>query len=354
MRYTAAGLLALLTILFSPVAVAAAPPTVQTLPITFTSWEEAVTRIDIFATGGWMVQEWGVEYGTTPESYLNSVTVEEEVNPSVRTVALVGLAPNTTYYYRAKARNKDGWGYGVERSFTTMPEGTRWQEWTVVEDVWVGRNDGEWYMKKAVPVIFVGYSCVVDIACGGGFRFGDTGELNGHKIDEAYLLVRASSSQLGSPKSVIRASGDGSPFTTIEDYWDRERVAEVVHWDDPVKFAGEGMYRSPDISAMIQQVVDAHDIMGITVLWDDHDDRSGHEQANQRVVYSGETRLVVKWSVLGNGDGGNGDGDGSPRKGSRWMVIGGAGGVAVLIGVAMMFAVRGKRKVSGGRAEGLE
>lgn len=290
-----------------------------------------------------MVQEWGVEYGTTSESYMNSVTVEEEIGLVTRTVALVGLEANTTYYYRAKVQNRDGWGYGVERSFTTMPEGTWWQEWTVVEDAWVGRDDGAWYMLKTAPVIFVGYSCLVDIACGGGFRFGNTGVLKGYRIDEAHLLVKASSSQLGSPKSVIRASGDGSPFTTAEDYLGRKRVGEVVYWDNPVKFEVGGVYRSPDISTVIQQVVDTHDIMGITVFWDDHDDRSGHEQPNQRVVYSGETRLVVKWSMPGTGDGGNGGdgggGDGgSPRGSFPWVllgVLGVAGGIVVVVGIAV-------------------
>ena len=349
MRYTAIGVLVLLVALFFPVTVAAAPPTVHTLPITFTSWEEAVTRIEVSATGGWMVQEWGVEYGTAPESYLNSVTVEEEIGLVTRTVALVGLETNTTYYYRAKVRNRDGWGYGVERSFTTMPEGTWWQAWTVVEDAWVGRDNSEWYMKKTAPVVFVGYSCRVDIACGGGFRFENLGALNGYRIDEAHLLLRASSSQLGSPRSVIRASGDGSPFTTVEDYMSRERVGEVVYWDNPVTFESGGVYRSPDISTVIQQVVDTHDIMGITVFWDDHDDRSGHEQPNQRVVLSGETRLVVQWSVPGNGGGGNGGNNdenpnGSPWEGLPWVTVGVAGGMAVLVGFVVVFVVKGRKR----------
>jgi phosphodiesterase/alkaline phosphatase D-like protein len=58
------------------------------------------------------------EWGTSPGSYPNEHTAQTMTSGGTFSVDLAGLAPGTTYYYRAKAVG-DGVSYGDEQSFTT-------------------------------------------------------------------------------------------------------------------------------------------------------------------------------------------------------------------------------------------
>jgi len=288
--------LALVVLLMGVVSstVSATPPTVETRPIVYTSWEEATGQFEVMATGGWMVKAWGFEYGTESGVYTHDVTETGEIAHGVYSVTIAGLKPNTTYYYRVQASNKDGWYYGEELTFTTTAKDQWRKEWQVEEDVWVGKDNGSWYWLPYNSCIYVGYSCIIDIACGAGLRFTGVGIPQGYEIDEAYLYIQACSSQLGSPKSRIVATSDSAAFSTVEDYFARVRTSSFVYWDDPEVFISGEWYRSPDISSVVQEVTGNDSIV---VFWEDHDDRSGHEEANQRVLEADATKLVVTWSV---------------------------------------------------------
>ncbi len=118
-------------IVFSP---PISPPTVITKLATVNLEDGTATLIgDVTATGWENVGERGFEWGMTPGSYPNSWT--ETGSFVAGTFSLQKqLTPGTIYYYRAKAYNTAGWGYGVEKrvviyaeegeqmSFTTLPE----------------------------------------------------------------------------------------------------------------------------------------------------------------------------------------------------------------------------------------
>ena len=67
------------------------------------------------------IVERGFEWGIEPGSYSYSWTETGSFGVGSFSHDLSGLQPNTTYYYRAKAKNNNGdWGYGDEVSFTTL------------------------------------------------------------------------------------------------------------------------------------------------------------------------------------------------------------------------------------------
>ena len=84
------------------------------------------------------VIERGFQYGTNPDNLTE--TIQSELGANEFTATLTGLAPNTTYYYRAYATNSDDTGYGEIKSFRTpsgqlgdhyyvnlgLPSGTMW------------------------------------------------------------------------------------------------------------------------------------------------------------------------------------------------------------------------------------
>jgi hypothetical protein len=98
-------------------------PTVSTSAATNVTSSSATLNGNITATGGQNADLRGFEWGTTSGSYPNSWT-EGTSGSYVYGVGafsynLTGLSSNTTYYFRAKAHNSAGWGYGSELSFTT-------------------------------------------------------------------------------------------------------------------------------------------------------------------------------------------------------------------------------------------
>jgi hypothetical protein len=101
---------------YTPLAV----PTVTTQAATDISAISATGHGTIVDTGGENVLERGVEWGEVSGGpYLDSATQEGSFGTGVFTQEMNNLDPGKTYYYRAKARNSAGWGYGGEQNFAT-------------------------------------------------------------------------------------------------------------------------------------------------------------------------------------------------------------------------------------------
>jgi len=93
-------------------------PTVQTLDAQNITGTSAVIYGNILDTGDTSCSERGFDWGTT-ESYGNSWTESGTFSTGQFSLSLTGLSRSTTYHFRAKALNINGWGYGSDLTFTT-------------------------------------------------------------------------------------------------------------------------------------------------------------------------------------------------------------------------------------------
>jgi|GEM_PF-5253699 len=78
---------------------------------------EATLNGEITDTGGATVDERGFDWGTESGVYPYSWTEKGAFGVGAFSHALTGLVTGTKYYFRAKAHNAFGWGYGSEKSF---------------------------------------------------------------------------------------------------------------------------------------------------------------------------------------------------------------------------------------------
>ena len=71
-------------------------------------------------TGGENADQRGFDWGTSSGNYSGSWTESGSFGTGSFSQEVTGLNPGTIYYFRAKAHNSSGWGYGNEQSFTTL------------------------------------------------------------------------------------------------------------------------------------------------------------------------------------------------------------------------------------------
>jgi hypothetical protein len=97
-------------------------PAVSTLAATGITKNQATLNGEITNTGGANADECGFEWSITSGSYTNYTTTTCPAGTGTFSATITGLSSGTTYYFRAKAHNLAGWGYGGELSFTTLAE----------------------------------------------------------------------------------------------------------------------------------------------------------------------------------------------------------------------------------------
>jgi hypothetical protein len=96
-------------------------PSVTTTIASGTTTTATTTGGNVQYDGGASITERGVCYSTSANPTILSSKVSSGTGLGTYTVALSSLTPNTTYYYRAYAKNAtDEIGYGGEFSFTTL------------------------------------------------------------------------------------------------------------------------------------------------------------------------------------------------------------------------------------------
>jgi hypothetical protein len=96
-------------------------PTVTTSSATNIEETTATLGGDITDTGGQNCDQRGVEYGTQSGVYPYESVESGSFGTGAYTRNITGLSPGTRYYFRAKAHNVIGWGYGSELQFLTKP-----------------------------------------------------------------------------------------------------------------------------------------------------------------------------------------------------------------------------------------
>jgi phosphodiesterase/alkaline phosphatase D-like protein len=97
-------------------------PTLTTGAASAITTNSATCAGTINSNGCTAVTVYGIEYSTTvgfPNGTGTAVT-SSNLSGGNFTSALIGLLPNTTYYYHAYATNAGGTGYGLEANFTTQ------------------------------------------------------------------------------------------------------------------------------------------------------------------------------------------------------------------------------------------
>ena len=94
-------------------------PAVQTNPATSVSSTSAIIHGQIIDDGGSSIVERRFDWGSTP-SCCDGWTADVTVSDSNFTYYLGGLQSGTKYYFRAWAKNADGWSHGASLSFTTV------------------------------------------------------------------------------------------------------------------------------------------------------------------------------------------------------------------------------------------
>lgn len=95
-------------------------PYVVTLDATGVEANEATLNAEITDSGHEDVTEIGFEWGTIPTAYENTWTTANGTFPLGTFDHLAtSLDSDTIYYFRGKAYNVYGWGYGLEEMFTT-------------------------------------------------------------------------------------------------------------------------------------------------------------------------------------------------------------------------------------------
>ncbi len=109
-----------LTFTTSPCVVSITPPTVVTTPATSIATTSANLNGTVSSFGGASGVSYGVEYGTTT-AYGTTTTPIPTTSLGAFTVTPITLACNTLYHFRAYATNSAGTGYGIDRTFTTLP-----------------------------------------------------------------------------------------------------------------------------------------------------------------------------------------------------------------------------------------
>ena len=150
----------------------------------------------------------------------------------------------------------------------------------------------------------VGWSSESCQELGGGMRFTGIGVPQGAKIEKARLDITA---KINSPASVVKSRicgedvDDASKFYDFSNYRSRRGIdgiggnvtSKSVVWDSIEKWSAAVVYKSPDISKVVQEIIDrpGWDFgNSIVIFWDDHEGRSDSRHAG----YSYEGAVEAK------------------------------------------------------------
>ena len=95
-------------------------PTVTSTAASVVTGTTATTGGNVTSEGTASVTERGVCYGTSSNPTISGSKVVSGSGTGVFTANITGLTENTTYYFRAYAKNSVGTSYGSNKSFTTV------------------------------------------------------------------------------------------------------------------------------------------------------------------------------------------------------------------------------------------
>jgi hypothetical protein len=151
------------------------------------------------------------------------------------------------------------------------------------DDAWCYWNGSAWVMKLLTDGSQgVGWYSSAYAKQGGGMRFTGVTIPSGAEITSAYLTLRcnyARSQTTVSTKIIGEQNNNAATFSTIANYTARTRTSSYVSWNSIPAWTANVDYNSPDISSVIQELVNDYNGLSsanIVIFWDDHDDNSTH------------------------------------------------------------------------------
>ena len=148
---------------------------------------------------------------------------------------------------------------------------------------------------------------------GGGFRYQNITIPQGSTILSAKLSVKAYKNRSGTVcNSKISAEDvdDAAIFPVAKGDFDTRYAAHttaVVNWDSIAAWTMDTWYDSPDITSVIQEIIDrvgwssGNDIV---IFWEDFDDRSDHNDDAARDAYgyprgsANTPKLIITYQVI--------------------------------------------------------
>ncbi len=156
------------------------------------------------------------------------------------------------------------------------------------------------YWNLSSAYVVAGYNGETNKRWGSGMRFLNITIPKGSTIDEAHLTVRCLNDYSGTVvNSRISAEDVDNPPAFADDAvafdarW-TDRTSARIEWDAIPAWTADTDYDSPDIKAVIQEIVDREDWASgnaIVIFWEDFDDRSGPDAFAYRDGYSYEEAL---------------------------------------------------------------
>jgi len=171
------------------------------------------------------------------------------------------------------------------------------------DDVDLYWNGASWVMYPLASIsLIVGYGSAAGLKRGTGHRFSGVTIPSGALITLAYLSFAAHSSDSNNAVNT-RITGnkenDPATFSTLADFQarrgtvvggaDNSKITTAqVTWDSVPAWTAGNWYNTPNISSVIQELVDAHAPANeaLVLFWDDFDGRSTATNATYRQPYS--------------------------------------------------------------------
>jgi hypothetical protein len=160
------------------------------------------------------------------------------------------------------------------------------------DDCKVAWDGSAWALDLTFVNNVVGYTSSTNYKMGCGMRFLNIPIPKGSTINSAKLTLTCRLSRSNTiVNSKLRGedADNAAAFSDYADYSGRPRTTNQVTWNNIPAWTAETEYDSPDITSIIQEIIDRAGWASgnaLVIFWDDHDDISTHVDNTHRHAYS--------------------------------------------------------------------